>query len=300
MCQRIAKIKGVRILWTLISLVLVGLTSCASRPTAQKNVNTADNRHPRNPLLDARADVRPPDWITRPPQFPGYQVFVGESQGSKRKEDALEKAWVSAFVRAGMTEFPELSIVSSRSIENLKTASYERDFILQLERINWRGIREATGYGSPFVTWDSETGSYTVYRLLKWSEHDMELARAQLKLNEMHELPASPESIRMDQAQMEKAVHAVQAVNAKVDRRNALLQKVFNEMKCGVTLSDLIKILGPPERSNPYNGLIVEKEYSWGQFTVGRAADDPTIAVVTRQDTSNDRRVVCPGRLQND
>jgi hypothetical protein len=292
-CQKITLI--------LIPVVLVSLVSCASRPSSKKDDVTAKQTHrPRNLLLDARADVRPPDWIERPPQFPGYHVFIGEAQGAKKKEDALEKAWVSAFLRAGMTEFPELAILSSQSSENLKSSTYERDFVMQLERVNWRGIREVTDYGSPFVNWDSETGTYTVFRLLRWADSDMESARAELKLNRMHEMPASPESVRMDEERMVKAVRAVQAVNAKVDRRNALLEKVFHEMKCGVTLSDLVKILGPPERSNPYNGLVVEKEYSWGQYTVGRAADDPTIAVVTRQDSSTDRRVVCPGRLQND
>jgi hypothetical protein len=247
--------------------------------------------------MDPRSDVPPPAWIRHMPKAPGIHFFVGESQGATRKEDALEKAWVSAFIRIGMTQFPELAIVSSESSETLKSASYERHFVMQLEKVNWQGIREATEYGSPYVDWNADSGNYVVYRLLKWADKEMNAAHGEIKMARMHEIPSSPESVRMNEAKMIHAVRAIQTLNAKVEQRNQLLEKVFGEVKCGVTLSDLVNILGPPDRSNPYNGLIVEKEYSWGQFTVGRAADDPTIAVVSRQE---DRRVVCPGRLVNE
>jgi hypothetical protein len=250
--------------------------------------------------MDPKADVPPPSWIRHVPELPGTRFFVGESQGSPSKEDALEKAWVSAFIRIGMTQFPELAIVSSESTETLKRAAYERHFVMQLEKVNWQGIREASEYGSPYVDWNADAGTYVVYRLLKWRDRDLSAARSEIKLARLHEIPSSPESVRMNEAKMIHAVRAIQALNAKVERRNHLLEKVFGEIKCGVTLTDLVNILGPPDRSNPFNGLIVEKEYSWGQFTVGRVADDPMVAVVTRQDEREDRRVVCPGRLLNE
>ena len=249
------------------------------------------------PLTLSEDAIPQPYWVSKPPAASGYHFFLGESHGSDTREDGLEKAWISAFVRIGMTEFPELSKITSRSVENLRGASFERRFSLRLERVDWSGVKEAKQFGSPYVEYDRVHKKFSVYRLVKWSASDMASAKKQVSRARQFQLPASPEARRFSE---DRIVNAVRGLNQKVGQRNVLLAKVFDEVKCGVTLDDLIAILGPPDRTSPYNSARAEKEYFWGEFRVARAAGDPAIAAVTREDETQDRKVICPNRLRND
>ena len=259
--------------------------------------------HP-GPPTGSSAGAKPPGehphWIEHLPIAVGTHFFLGESHDSATAEEGLERAWVSAFVRIGMTEFPELARITSRSVEDLKGTAYERRFSLRLERINWDGVKEAKEFGSPFTELDPESGKFSVYRLVKWSDQDMASAKKQLNSSRQFQLPISPETQRLSEDRIIRSIRAIHGLNDQVKKRNAVFEKVFAEMKCGVTLDDLIGILGPPDRSNPYNGGSSEKEYYWGQFKVARAAGDPVIAAISREDESIDRRVICPNRLRND
>lgn len=274
------------------------LVSCSTT----KDVRETSPQRRAGTALALTEDRTPrPYWIDKSPSAGGTRFFLGESHGSETREEGLEKAWISAFVRIGMTEFPELSKITSRSVENLKGSTYERRFSLRLERIDWAGVKEARELGSPFVERDPDTKKISVYRLVKWSDRDIASAKKQISSARQFQLPSSPEAKLYNEERLIGAVRAIQSVNSKVGKRNEMLAKVLGEVKCGVTLDDLLAVLGPPDRTNPYNSAFSEKEYYWGQFKVARAAGDPSIATISRDDDeSGERRIVCPNRLKND
>lgn len=279
------------------TLALV-LSSCSSPYAVRRALMGQDGPRPR--ALSAKASVPPPGWTEHPPRGGGVRFFVGESRGSIYKEEALEKAWVSALVQAGMTEFPELSQVTSESVEGLRDVRHERRFLMRLERVNWNGLREATEYGSPYLDLDARTGEYTVYRLLKWGERDIDMAKREIAKNHVHTLPIPPELVHREQKRMAEALSTIASINARNAYHNALVEKVMHEVKCGVTVADLMKVLGEPDRYNPYNSHILDKQYYWGQYLVERRGDNPVVATITKEDGRSKPRVVCRGALSSD
>ena len=60
-----------------------------------------------------------PKWVSKVPKSELFIYSVGESKGIENKDDALERAWISALLRLGMTQFPELGKLRSESEETL-------------------------------------------------------------------------------------------------------------------------------------------------------------------------------------
>lgn len=219
-----------------------------------------------------------PSWAHSPPRQSDAHFFVGESHGSRDKDEALERAWISALTRVGMTQFPELVQVSTRSTENLASADTEREFTLRLEQVDWSGVREAGDKGSPWIL-RRDDGTFTVYRLLKWPNGLMDAARKRL--------------LRAEKRPMDRMLRQLKIVNERVDKRDRALKRIFDQVRCGVKVSDLTTILGSPDSVNPYNPMRVEKEYFWGSYRVARVGDNPFVAVIGRRDARPN--LVCPG-----
>lgn len=227
-------------------------------------------------LFSTRDDA--PPWSRHPPRPSDAYFFVGESHGSRDKDEALERAWISALTRVGITQFPELVQVSTHTTENLASADTEREFTLRLEQVDWSGVREAVDNGSPWVS-RNDDGTYTVFRLLKWPYGLMEAARKKMA--------------RADRRPMDRMLRQLKTVNERVDKRDRALKRIFDQVRCGVKVSDLTSILGSPDSVNPYNPMRVEKEYFWGSFRVARVGDNPFVAVIGRRDARPN--LVCPG-----
>ncbi len=220
---------------------------------------------------NATGNQKIPDWVGNPPEDTRYQYFMGESPEVSGKEDALERAWISTLIRIGMTQFPEVSKLSSLSVESIKDADYQRKFVMSLEQIDWTGIREATEKGSPFVVEDLENGTYRVYRLLKWSKKAMDKARQKIAANESHQIPKPPEEVQNQENIMIDAVREINSINRENAKRSAKITPVMKAVKCGVTVHDLIRVLGAPDKQRGIDCSTCDKSYFWGTFQVESA-----------------------------
>jgi len=276
---------------TFLAVPLFLLSSCANL-VSRKPVPT--------PSLLVRAGVSParhnsellPTWVKRPPSDESRAFVVGEAAAAD-KDDAMAKAWASALVRLGMAEFPELSRVGSTTTESLHGGSSTRELALHLEQVRWAGLTEAKDLGSPLVYWDESDGSYRVYRLLRWDRARIEEARAQLGRGRRNGLPMPPELQIREEQRISEAVSDIQRINARNTYKETLYRKVFGELKCGATIADLIKVLGAPDRFNPYNRVVVEKEYYWGDYRVERRGADTRISSVTWERDGKERQKRC-------
>lgn len=278
--------------WAVSALSFLVLSGCAnlvSRQTPSKKLITRT-------ALPTSVNDRPllPSWTTKTPASDSSLYVVGESVGSADKEEALSKAWASGLVRLGMAEFPELSQVAAANVETLQGNSATRGLVLHLERVNWTGLTEVKEQGSPIVYWDESDGSYRAYRLLKWNRTQIESARAQLKKNAPHAIPLPPEMLVDEEQKIVEAVSEVQRINARNQWKEKLYTKVFGQLKCGATIADLIKVLGAPDRFNPYNRVVMEKEYYWGDYRVERQGADPRITAVVIQQNGREKKKSCP------
>jgi hypothetical protein len=249
-----------------------------------------DREHITKSGFDVRKVLRldAPGWLDVPPKKMGYRFFVGETHGVARKEDALEKAWISAFVRIGMTQFPELTRIKTESTETLKDADYKRQFAMSLELVDWTGIAEATEYGSPYIREDEKTGEYSVYRLLKWTDADMERARKTIHAAKRHEIPGAPETL---EPHLVDAVQKMKSVATTIAEKNSVLTKVFRQVRCGVKIADLRKILGKPDWQSPYDSE--PRTYRWGTFHVEADNQNTFVVYVIPNNGSSIARNVC-------
>ena len=273
----------------LISLALTSCANLVSRQASSKKLIT------RNPSPSSLMD-RPllPSWATRTPEGGPRVYVVGEAVGAADKEEALSKAWASALVRLGMAEFPELSTVASSNVETLQGNTATRGLVLHLERVNWSGLTEVKEQGSPLVFWDDADNGYRAYRLLKWDRAQIESARAQLAKQKPHAIPLPPEMLLNEEQKIVEAVSEVQRINSRNSWKEKLYHKVFGQLQCGATIADLIKVLGAPDRFNPYNRVVMEKEYYWGDYRVERQGADPRITAVIVQQNGREKKKACP------
>ncbi len=274
-----------------LAVPLLLLSSCA---------NLVSRRHDAKPSLLVRAGISParpnsellPSWVKRPPVNDVRAFVVGES-AAVDKDEAMAKAWASALVRLGMTEFPELARVGATTTETLEGGSTRRELALHLEQIKWTGLTEAKELGSPIVYWDENEGNYRVFRLLRWDRSRIEEARAQLNRGPSHGLPMPPELQVREEQRITEAVSDIQRINARNVYKERLYTKVFSQLKCGATIADLIKVLGAPDRFNPYNRVVMEKEYYWGDYRVERRGADPRISAVIWEQSGREKKKVC-------
>jgi hypothetical protein len=234
-----------------------------------------------------------PFWIDQVPLEAGTHYFVGEATGAAHRGEALEKAWISAFVRIGMTEFPELTSLISQNDETLRGTAYHRRFFMNLESVNWVGITEAVDYGSPYLEYNPHTEQYTAYRLLKWADRDLQIAKGHVRHEAHHHIPGTPETAERERKALVEGVMEMQRINHRIDFHNTLVQKVLSEIKCGVTVADLIQVLGSPDRANPFNGHLMEKEYYWGNYKVERVGDNPAVTAITNENGLGERKLIC-------
>ncbi len=272
-----------------MSLAIGGCANLISRKPVSSPLIT------RNPFPLISAD-RPlfPTWVFKTPAADTHVYAVGEAFGAIDKEEALAKSWASALVRMGMAEFPELSQVASSHVESLNGgSSASRGLVLHLERVNWAGLSEVKEKGSPLVYWDETEGAYRAFRLLKWDRAHIEAARALFKKNQPSAIPLPPEMMVREEQSIFEAVTEIQRINFKNSYKQKLYRKVFGELRCGVTIADLIKVLGAPDRFNPYNRIVMDKEYYWGDYRVEREGADPRITAIITQGNGRENRKTC-------
>lgn len=259
--------------------VFVCFTGCnpAAWPSWMNPVGGRDGASPTGELNNASDSIEPPKkitilvppnllpiWVKSPPDDSQFVYFVGDAGGGD-KEDVLERAWYSALVRIGMTEFPELTKLRSRSRETLEKASYERNVVINLQYIRWTGIAEAKDKGSPFIYRDPKTKGLAVYRLLKWAKQDVRTAHNAIKQKldtddaktEKFAIPDSPEVAEEQESDAIEAVRKIKALGRGIASRDAELKLVIDNVKCGMTIRQLTEILGKP------NG--VSSQHSWEQ-----------------------------------
>jgi len=248
--------------------------------------------------LDDRGDTPKarPSWTRHPPTGGDPAHAVGEASGFADKEEALESAWVNAIARLGLAEFPELMRITTRSVENLERSVHERRFAVKLELVDWSGLKEATDLGSPHVEYDPITAGYRAYRLVRWPRKKIEQARARISAGQRHRLPQSPEIRAEEEIRLTEALRSLQRVQDRLTRRSSYLDRVFKEVRCGITVDDLTEALGRPDRAGPYNAVRTEKTYYWGPYLVGHVTGNPRVAVVGRTDLPRSRRYLCGGR----
>lgn len=255
-------------------------TSGATRNAEQNNTT---------PLLNA------PTWVLNVPRSQGELVIVGEGR-SADKEDALERAWYSALLRIGMTEFPELTKLNTRSQETLKGTSYDRRAVTDLQYINWAGIREARDQGSPYVV--ENDGTYLVYRLLRWSNEDVSMAHqsveAALKAKSeasTYTIPDTPESQAADEEVAVTALQKIRKLNRSIKQKDNNFRQIMEEVQCGTKIGDLIKILGEPDRKSEY---ATPQEYIWGTYSVTSFKSDAGATYSVEENLGQGKkRLVC-------
>ena len=199
-----------------------------------------------------------PSWVDHPPESSASVYIVGESIPCKQKEDALEKAWNSALIRIAMTEFPELIELTSTSKETLKDSEFERKTVQNFQLINWKGLREMKSLGSPFVSFDPKTELYTVYRLISWNKIDLKVSKLEadddlekLKLGrdvKTYKLPNTPEDTDKEELALSDQMDQIRKLNLQIKSRDEMISKVLSELKCGTKVTDVIKILGQPDK----------------------------------------------------
>lgn len=266
-------------------MTLLGVALLASCSGLQGYVRYAPRPGGTEPSSDP--SLRP-SWIHDLPQPSDAVQVVGESEAVLSKQEALEDAWANALLRLGLTQFPELSRVESRSIESLKHSDYRRSLTLRFEHIDWTGLQEVSQFGSPYI---ERTGNrYRAYRLLRWKKSAIADSRAQMKRNGLLDLDPPALSKRS----LTLAHQSVNQLNRETQKRDRELAKIFQDLKCGVTVKNMIALLGRPDSSNPNNPHILQKDYRWGSFTAWRIGHDPRIAAVTRDGRTTPFKVVCP------
>ncbi len=277
----------------LAAAILLSFSGCANLISRQPA--PSHSLLSRTKLLTPNNDLKLlPSWANRVPAPDTSVYFVGESNGSADKEEALSKAWASALVRIGMSEFPELSQVATSHVETLNGNQSSRGLVLHLEQVNWAGVTEVKEQGSPVLFWDENEGGYRAFRLLKWDRGQMALAHRSITKKKNHSLPVPPEMMVREEQQIVEAVAEIQLINAKNQWKEKLYNKVFSELKCGATIADVIGVLGAPDRFNPYNSVVLEKEYYWGNYRVESQRADPRISAVILQQNGKEKRKSCP------
>ncbi|NBW99161.1 hypothetical protein EBR03_06275 [bacterium] len=229
-----------------------------------------------------------PAWVVLTPRAKGTQYFLGESSEAKKKEDALQSAWINGLVGIGMAEFPELSQVRIKSVETLTDVDYRKDFVMKLEWVDWTGLREVSEWGSPYVI--KKEGKWVAYRLFKWDEELISKAREKIKAKSNHHLPKRPESYLPTSEAMHEAVLGtfdsneevkserqvqVSAAISKINNLNRIHQgrdqqigQVLAVVRCGVTANDLVRVLGRPDRKTGGGCDFCNKSYEWGNYSV--------------------------------
>jgi hypothetical protein len=153
--------------------------------------------------------------------------------------------------------------------------------------------------GSPYVIFDRTAKRFIAFRLMKWAQSDIDRAHKQIQRSQLHPLPIAPEASEREQRALVDAVSEVQHLNHRVDYRHAYVERVLTEVKCGVTIDDLTRLLGIPDRANPYNEHLIDKEYFWGDYRVESFGDNPTVAVIGKDSDHSSRRVVCRGLVSD-
>lgn len=239
-----------------------------------------------------------PVWLNNPPRDNGIIYVVGESRNIENKDDSLERAWVSGLLRIGMTQFPELGSLKSASNETLQSAEYKRDYVLALEQINWKGLQEADELGSPFTEFNEESNTYSTYRLLKWTKKEIESARGKIKQKKSFEIPPSPEESLKKQDSIVNEVVAIQAINRKIIERDKFVRAVLLKATCGVSLTDLRKVLGYPDRESPSNDSSYSYElvYYWGTFEVTQYKRNAYVTSINENFGSGTKHYLCINR----
>jgi len=251
------------------------LVSCISQSPGWGDENSSVTAAP---LVSEATHLgqRQPDWVTRLPVEPGVLYFVGESS-AQEKELAMERAWYTALVRVGTTEFPELTQLKTQSTETLEKSSYERRAVAHLQYIDWTGVKEVKEKGSPFVIAGSEKGTFVAFRLLKWSQKDIERSRKKVTTSlaiksssPSYIIPSSPESQLDAQENTVQELVKVNFLNRKIAERNLKLEMVMKKLKCGTTISDLEAILGHADQVQDYSydGEVGRKRFYWGAYQV--------------------------------
>jgi hypothetical protein len=287
--NRFASIDRAIAVGPLATACCVWVASCASHSALVRS----ELPTPLGNTLTIESKTPPPDWLRTLPRQIGYRFVLGEAEGGETRDQALEMAWASAFVRLGMTEFPELATISSRGVETLHNAQFERRYAINLQSVDWTGVREATDLGSPYVIFDRGAKRFIAFRLLKWAQTDIDRAHRQIQHSQWHPIPVAPEASRREQLALMQAVREVQRLNHEVGYRHTYVERILGEVKCGVTIDDLTRLLGIPDRTNPYNAHLIDKEYYWGDYRVESFGDNPMVAVIGRGDDPHSGRVVC-------
>lgn len=234
-----------------------------------------------------------PAWILSLPKNSKYVYSIGESRDISNKDDALERAWISGLLRIGMTQFPELGSLKSESYETLHDASYTRNFVIELEKIKWDGLHEMEDMGSPYVEYNKEKDTYTVYRLLRWAKSELENSKKKIKQKVKNEIPVSPEIKRKNEEELISEVKSIQEVNKKIKNRDAFIGSVLKKVTCGVTIDDLVRILGSPDREGAYNQSSLELEYYWGTFKVTHWSKEKVLYSITNKNGGGNSRYLC-------
>jgi len=221
-----------------------------------------------------------PNWVDQVPEATNTIYIVGEGS-STSKEEALDKAWNSALIRMATAEFPELIQLSSKSLETLTGSEFERSTVQNFQLINWKGIKEMKVHGSPFSDFNLKTETYTVYRLLAWSKADVEASKkeandalAKIKASadavvKTYKVPNTPEEAQLEEQVMMDQMMQLKAANLRASSRTGKLSQVMHGIKCGVTIQDLYKLLGAPDKSDDFFDTPSSfGNRSWGQYEV--------------------------------
>lgn len=156
--------------------------------------------------------ISQPEWVEHLPESDSAIYAYGEAFYIKDKDDALHRAWTSALVKIGQAHFSMLTKVTSHSIEGLDRSSYDRRSSQDFEIINWEGLEEAKG--SPVVTFNSDTKTYTAYRLFVWSKTDLETSKMRVK----EELQKREQAKLVAQQEVKKSKDGWDELNERIDR----------------------------------------------------------------------------------
>lgn len=221
--------------------------------------------------------ISTPSWINNLPESKEVIYSVGESNPTDQKEDALQKSWNSALIRIGISEFPELTQLSSKSTETLKNAEFERTAVQNFQLINWKGIHEMKTMGSPFIELDKQTKTFKVYRLLAWKKSDLKAAQEEARASlakvkdsgepvPTYKVPNSPENEQILENAINDNITYMQTVASNIDHINAKVAAVLAATKCGTQMSDLIHALGQPKHVTM--GFGSQYVWTWGTFHV--------------------------------
>ena len=162
----------------IICLALTMLTAGCQHALSRTGVSSKDKITGVTLNLNRGAEHQaPPTWSTKVPIAPGYIFFWGEGQANDT-DSAMDRATQSALFRFGQVQFPELTTITSNSIENLKETSYSRSSNSDLQLIDWTGVQESSEHDSPYAV--KEDGTVKVYRLFRWAQSSV--VRSQQKV----------------------------------------------------------------------------------------------------------------------